>query len=88
MIHPRVNAGPLERRIDMVGPTRSPMTEQFATVELAGFGSAQPSAGGLPHGEHDVRVVLTPILAFLWNGSVDGDVRHHAAVHESLLDEV
>ena len=88
MIHAVLKAGAFKRRIAVARPRLAPALQNLDLVPVAVLGGEAPAGHAalgvdLAGGQQNVGVMVA--LVAHTSRRVQGDVRHHATVHELLL---
>jgi hypothetical protein len=87
MIHPCIHAFMLQCLVLSLCPQGTPMTEQFVAVPFSCLDATKTERARLAQGQQDMGVMIVRVVAVFEDGSVNGDVSHHATADKGLLHE-
>jgi hypothetical protein len=62
--------------------------EQFVAVPFSGLDATKPLRGRLAQRQQDMGMVIVWVVTLFGDRRMNGDIGHHAAADESLLDEI
>lgn len=88
MIHALNTPYPCQLPVLVSRPKRAPFPQALLTIPFPGFHASQSGARGLAKRKQNMSVMIVGMVALRQNRFVNGNVRHHAFAHESLMDEL
>lgn len=88
VVHAAPNPDTSKRAVLVLSPECAPLAQQLVAVPLPGLDRPQSRRRRLPQGQQDMGMVIVRMIPFFQYRLMDRHIRHHAAAHERLLNEV